>query len=145
VKFRSLADRPRVAPIDLTPMVDMVFLLIIFFLTTSSFIEKTKADVELPEQKGEAVQEVRRGSVIINVTRNGTFVIAGEYLSLDQIGRRIDAEAGAGKAVDDLDVVIRVDRLAPLERLNALAQLLSGVGVKRWRLSTVVPADGGAE
>lgn len=144
MRFRSLADRPRVAPIDLTPMVDMVFLLIIFFLTTSSFIEKTKADVELPRERGEAVQEVRRGSVIINVTRNGTYVIAGEYLSLDQIARRIDAEIRAGKAIADLDVVVRVDRLSPLLRLNALAERLSTAGLKRWRLSTVVPQEGGA-
>lgn len=144
MRFRSFADRPRVAPIDLTPMVDMVFLLIIFFLTTSSFIEKTKADVELPEEKGEAVQEVKRGSVIINITRNGTFVISGEYLSLDQIVRRIDAEAEAGRAVADLDVVVRVDRLAPITRLNDLARRLSDAGVKRWRLSTVVPQEGGA-
>ncbi|HBS28155.1 MAG TPA: hypothetical protein DEB06_01600 [Phycisphaerales bacterium] len=144
MRFRSPADRPRVAPIDLTSMVDMVFLLIIFFLTTSSFIEKTKADVELPREKGESVQEVARGAVIVNISRNGTYIVSGEYLSLDGIASRVQREAAAGRAVTDLDIVVRADRLAPLTHLNALARRLSDLGVVRWRLSTVVPPEGDA-
>jgi len=140
MRFDPDKPRPRLLDGDMTSMVDLVFLLIIFFLTTSTFIEKTRARVDLPEETGEELQEVSRTSVIINITRNGTYVVAGEYLSLDAIMSRVDAElAGVGDEPDRLDLLIRADRDASLLHLNDLAERLIDRGVRSWKLGTAVP------
>ena len=141
MKFRANQNRPRLLPVDLTSMVDLVFLLLIFFLTTSTFIEETRARVELPEQVGESRQDITRSSVIINITRNGLIVVGGEYLSVDQVIAKLAAEiASAGGDPSSIDLLIRADRGAPLEYLNQLAERLIDLNVRRWNLATVIPA-----
>lgn len=140
MRIRPQVHRPRLPPLDLTSMVDLVFLLIIFFLTTSTFIEKTRARVELPQEEGEALQEVTSTSVIINITANGTYVVSGEYLDLDQIVARLTADiARAGGDVSSIDLLIRADRRAPLAQLNQLASQLIDLNVRRWNLATTIP------
>ncbi len=140
MRFDQDKSRPRLLNGDMTSMVDLVFLLIIFFLTTSTFIEKTRARVDLPEEEGEELQEVTKSSVIINITRNGTYVVAGEYLSLDEILSRVDAElASVGGEADRLDLLIRADRDASLVHLNDLAERLIERNVRSWKLGTAVP------
>ena len=140
MNLRSNQQRDRILPLDLTSMVDLVFLLLIFFLTTSTFIEKTRARVELPEEVGEALQEVTISSVIINITRNGTIVVSGEYLSVDQVIAMLSADINAaGGDPSAVDVLIRADRAAPLEHLNRLAERLIDLDVRRWNLATVIP------
>lgn len=143
MRFRPPSSRPRVLEGELTPLVDMVFLLIIFFLTTSTFIERTKADVELPSEKGEGTQEVRTGSVIINITRNGTLVVGGAYISPDELSERLETEIASGTPAGELDLIVRADRRAELSHINAVAERLDRLGITRWRLATAVPINGG--
>jgi len=127
---------------DLTPMVDVVFLLIIFFLTTSSLIETTRAEVDLPKEQGEEGARSRPHGVVINITQNGTFIVEQATLSFEELALLLRAELGLnGDGASELDVVIRADRGAPLRHLNRVAEYLSGLGVRSWRLATEVPAS----
>lgn len=140
MNLRSNEERVRLLPLDLTSMVDLVFLLLIFFLTTSTFIEKSRARVELPEEVGEALQKITTSSVVINITRNGTIVVGGEYLSVDQVIAMLSADIkAAGGDPSAIDLLIRADRAAPLEHLNQLAERLIDLNVRRWNLATVIP------
>lgn len=140
MNLRSNQQRVRILPLDLTSMVDLVFLLLIFFLTTSTFIEETKARVELPEEVGEALQTFTSTSVVINITRNGTIVVGGEYLSVDQVIAKVSADiVAAGGDPQAIDLLIRTDRAAPLEHLNQLAERLIDLNIRRWNLATVIP------
>ena len=116
---------------------DVVFLLIIFFLTTSSLIEVTRANVDLPKQKGEDKADRERGFVV-NITRNGTIVVQDRTLTFDQLesALRVEQERADG----ELDVVVRADRESSLAHINRVADHLSGLGVRSWRLATEVPA-----
>lgn len=132
-------------PVDLTSMVDLVFLLIIFFLTTSTFIEQGKAQLELPKQKGENLQERTPSGIIINISRNGTYIVSGEYLSLDALIAKIAAElADVGGDPSRLDLVLRADRNASLTHMNRLARRLIEMNVRQWKLATVVPRGAAA-
>ncbi len=48
MRFGAARHTERGVAVDLTPMIDVVFLLIIFFMTTAQFARLTRADVELP-------------------------------------------------------------------------------------------------
>ena len=51
MKFARARQRRRSVAVDITPMIDVVFLLIIFFMTTAQFAQLTKAEVDLPQAK----------------------------------------------------------------------------------------------
>lgn len=124
--------------LDFTSMVDLVFLLVIFFLTTSTFIEKNKSRVDLPDDdtiRRDELRTIDRSSLVVNVTRNGTIVVSQEYLSTDALFEKVGAElARLGGDASRLDVLIRADQSAPLVFVNEIATRLIALGVDRWKL-----------
>jgi len=136
------ADQPRdhVALIDLTPMIDVVFLLIVFFMTTAQFASMNKEALELPKQEGESASTGEAG-IIVNLRADGQIIVSGTPLSLEALLRRVAAEIAGGSA-DDLDLLVRADRGASAAVLNDIAEGLAERGVPRWRLATERPAGG---
>jgi biopolymer transport protein ExbD len=127
---------------DLTAMVDVVFLLIIFFLTTSSLVELTRERVDLPIEEGEEIETERAGTVVVNVTQEGRIVVEGEALTRAQLLDKIAHELRAGGG--DFDLLIRADEAASLSVVNAIAEGVAELGVRGWRLATEVPyGEGG--
>jgi biopolymer transport protein ExbD len=62
------------AKLDMSPMIDMVFLLLIFFIVNATaIIVKTDPDVVPPVAKNSKRQEDGRGRIVINVRQDGTF------------------------------------------------------------------------
>ena len=144
MRLRPAETRERIPTLDLISMVDLVFLLIIFFLTTSTFIEKNKAKVTLPLEPGESFQEIRRSSLIVNISQNGSMIVSGEFQSLDQVVQRVQKEiAQLGGDPARIDLVVRADRAAPVTALNDLARSLIALDVRAWKLATEAPMGRG--
>jgi biopolymer transport protein ExbD len=57
------------ASINITPLIDMVFILLIFFIVTTSFVKETGVDVNRPS--AEAAERKERGNILIAVRANG--------------------------------------------------------------------------
>jgi biopolymer transport protein ExbD len=58
-----------VAEINMTPLIDMVFILLIFFIVTTSFVKETGVDVSRPSAKTAVKKE--RANILISITPNG--------------------------------------------------------------------------
>ncbi len=90
---RRKRENPRV---DLTPMVDVVFLLLIFFMISTTFIETPGIRVELPQAGAPAIarepEEIR-----VYLGRDGEIQLGDERLSLAELRRRLPAGQPAGK------------------------------------------------
>jgi len=98
--------------IDISPMMDMVFILLIFFIVTSTFTRETGIDVSKP--KASSAKELARESILIGITREGTVHINETQVnlsSLQTILRQMLVEA------PDRPVVIVSDRDAPSGRI----------------------------
>jgi biopolymer transport protein ExbD len=98
--------------IDISPMMDMVFILLIFFIVTSTFTRETGVDVTKP--KASSAKELAKESILIGVTRQGTIHINESQVnlsSLQTILRQMMAEA------PDRPVIIVSDRDAPSGRI----------------------------
>lgn len=131
-------SRSRVEP-DITAMVDVVFLLIIFFLTTSTLVERARAPVELPQEEGEEQTQRESEGIVINITAEGEVVVDQQTLSEEELLTKIDEEVAKRGDGDELEVLIRADKASALLHLNELAQQLMDRGVRGWRLATEVP------
>jgi len=69
---------------NLTPLIDIVFLLLIFFMLTSHFVRDEVINIDLPEaDSGEALDEPQQVEVVINET--GEFSIDNQLISLDKL------------------------------------------------------------
>ena len=140
MKFSLLHPRDRVGSPDITPLVDVVFLLIIFFLTTSTLVRQKVAEVDLPEQAGNDQAELEDRGLVINIERQGGFLVDGEAASLSRVLVMIQAESRRNDGdAERLEVLVRADENAPASSLNALAAGLVDMGVRSWRLATSAP------
>lgn len=142
----SASARPKEATFDLTPMIDVLLLLIVFFMMTSQFTRTQLMPVNLPREAGEHGMPASPHSVFIDMDASG---------GLHVLGRPIEPEAVAGVigpvrpgAEGAVDLVVRADRTCPAVHLNRLAETLARAGVRNWKLATAPPgtrrAAGGA-
>jgi len=77
----KLSASKREAPdVNLTPMIDVVFLLLLFFMVSTSFIRESSLKVDLPEATGEAMAEQEKPIDIV-INSDGDFVINDIVLS----------------------------------------------------------------
>lgn len=87
--FRRLKrEEPRV---DLTPMVDVVFLLLIFFMISTTFVETPGLSINLPESGARSINKEPK-EFKVYVTKAGKIFFAKEELSLEQFRSRIAAQ-----------------------------------------------------
>lgn len=135
MRFDASGTRPRIPDVDLTSMIDVVFLLIVFFMTTAQFARMTKADVNLPDEPGEQRAGEEEGALIVNIVARGEIIVGRQTVSYDQLMRMVAAEArrsGPG----GLDLVVRADQTLDARLVNRVAEGLADLGVRSWRLAT---------
>lgn len=104
---QSRADHEESTEINLSPLIDMVFILLIFFLVTTVFVEETGVEIERPEASGAVPQE--RQSIQIAITADGRVVFDGETIGLSAIRplvRRLNS-------AELRPVLLQVDENAP--------------------------------
>lgn len=130
--------RARVRTFDLTPMIDIVFQLIIFFLFTSQFTELASEEVDLPEQRGEPVAARAPAAVVIDLTADGRILVDGTAHTEESLRAAVLSAGGEGGGPR---VRLRIDRSVRGERFNRVLRLLRSCGVTSvtW---AVRPPDG---
>lgn len=99
--------------INLTPMIDVVFQLIIFFLVSSHLV-KQEAQMALPlpvADSGQKAAEEAGKRVTLNVLSDGSLVLAGRHVVSDELGPRLRDLAVRQQA--PLEIRIRADRTVP--------------------------------
>lgn len=144
MKFDA-AGRSRDLEIDMTSMIDMVFLLNIFFLIATVMLDTNREPLDLPKQSGEGVLQeaaAQRGTIVINVKRDGSIVADGKPFDVPRLLAHLGAELRAVTSPDDLKVLVRADQNATLRQVNDLAQGLEALGLRSWRLGTEIPPSG---
>lgn len=132
-------DTPKRRPnINITSLIDVLFLLLTFFLVTTTFIEQSALKVELPSmQNADRVQQEKR--FILNVSKDGQMVFNGESTSIEALkpllaGSSSDVDASGG-------LILRADTGLPYGEVMRILDIIKGSGVKRF----VIATDDGAQ
>src|SRR6056297_3553521 len=94
--------------IDMSPMIDMVFLLLIFFIVASQIVKIDKEPIELPSALYAKVPEDETGRYLITVNREGEMFVgpAADRVTIDELKEEIAAELEQN---EDLRILIRAD------------------------------------
>lgn len=132
--------------VDLTPMIDVVFQLIIFFMLTSHLGQLRRTEVDLPRQPGEEQKQGEDAAMIIDISSDGSYMVESVVVNLETIHQMANAGLSKENGVSGsggFDVLIRPDRNAPAVLLDRLLERLAGVGVTKWKLGTMAPDGSG--
>jgi biopolymer transport protein ExbD len=116
--------------IDLTPLIDVVFLMLIFFMVSTTFDKQTQLKVDLPEAtQADDAQQAGPDKVDITIDAKGNFYVDGRELVQSDATtlRRTLQKIGDGKT--DLPIIVSGDRNAPLQSMMTVLDVAGQLGM----------------
>ena len=128
-------QKPEDPDVNLTPMIDVVFLLLLFFMVSTSFIRESSLKVDLPEATGEALVE-QEVSIDIIINTNGDFIINDVTLldtSREKIAAVLKKIAGDN---DDPHIIISADADTEYQNNVTAMDTAQQLGYTRLSLAT---------
>lgn len=133
--FKSVRSRRALttqAEIQMTPLIDMVFILLIFFVVTTSFVSEIGLNIERPLSSSS--ERLPRESIPVAVNANGQISVDGRRAGLFSIRplleRRLRSQPG-------LAVVIVADKVVPVDRVVRIMDEVKAAGIAQVALATV--------
>ena len=129
------------AGVDLTPLIDVVFLLLIFFMVSTTFQKHSELAIELPKASASAVPEAD-ASIEVSLDSKGVFYVNGRQLvnSQPQTLRQALTQALAGETSKPL--VIVADSNATVQSQMTVLDVAQQMGLSRIRFSTQISQPG---
>ena len=88
MRHRHIQEQNAAASVNLTPLIDMVFILLIFFLVTASFTKESGIEVDRPSAQTAIRQE--KGNLIIGVSESGEVWIENKQVDIRSIRAHIE-------------------------------------------------------
>lgn len=132
-RFRDSHSDDDAPGIDLSPMIDCVFILLIFFIVTTTFVEETGVEVDKPQ----AASSVRleKTSILIALTAKGEIVYGGREIGIGGVQplvRRMIQQ-------EEVPVVIQADEAAPSGLLVRIIDEAKLAGAVKVSLASLKP------
>jgi biopolymer transport protein ExbD len=134
----KLSSQSRPEPdVNLTPLIDVVFLLLIFFMVSTSFVRQSQITIRLPEAESTAMVEEPPEKIDIMITDQGTYLVNGREL----INNRPETIRNALQRVSggntDLPLTISADANARHQHVVTAMDVAGRLGFVRISIATV--------
>jgi len=121
--------------LNLTPMIDVIFQLLIFFMVATTFQDpEREMDLDLPQAQSGSALETELDEIVINVKRDGSLILSGETVDRETLGRLLSS---AAERDPDTPVTIRGDRLVHHEDVVSVMDACGLAGLTSLSLGTL--------
>ncbi|NNE93047.1 MAG: biopolymer transporter ExbD [Verrucomicrobiales bacterium] len=137
MKFRD--QRQETAELELAPMMDVVFLLLIFFIVTWQFARfERDMDISVPaaEEAGDTPRQV--GEIIVNVREGGEIILNGSEVSEDQLLSRLNR---ISQEFPDQAVILRGHATADFQYIINVLDQIKKAGIWNVAFATTQPEN----
>ncbi|MFA5626812.1 MAG: biopolymer transporter ExbD [Thiohalomonadaceae bacterium] len=134
------AKRREEPDVNLTPLIDVVFLLLIFFMVSTTFNRETEIAIDLPEASGEILHSERK-VVEISIDGEGRFFINREEVINTQLATLKHAIARAAGDEQKPQVILSADRRTPHEAVIKAMDAARQLGFYQLTFATSQPAE----
>ena len=134
---QSSGDEPEV---NLTPLIDVVFILLIFFMVSTTFQKESEIKIELPEATADPVEE-KKDVLELVIDADGRYFIDQQQVvntELETLKKAISKFLGDRS---EIPVVIRADRNTPYEAVIRAMDATSQLGLVQMSLATSQPEN----
>ena len=122
--------------VNLTPLIDVVFLLLIFFMVSTTFDKHAKLKVSLPESSTKAVQQ-QGDPLVLSIDAKGNYFLNERQIvnkKLKTLKQAIQKTLGADK---DVAIVLRADANTPHQFVVRAMDAASQLGLTKLSIATV--------
>jgi biopolymer transport protein ExbD len=106
-RFRSFSDEEESGGIDISPLIDCVFILLIFFIVTTTFVEETGVEVDKPQAA--SAQRLEKTSILIAITPEGNVVYGGRDIGISGVQPLVKRMLQK----EDVPVIVQADAVVP--------------------------------
>ena len=129
MRFRP--ENKLIAQFTFASLPDIVMLLLIFFLLTSSFVAQPGIKVQLP--KAETTESPVDRKVTVTLTEKGQIFLNAEQVTLQTLGQKVAAVLGS---VEDKTVVLRADKQVTLQSTVQVIDVVKAAGATHFLIAT---------
>jgi biopolymer transport protein ExbD len=138
VKFERRAKQA--VEVNLTPLIDVVFLLLIFFMVSTSFTKQSELTLALPTASGDS-REIVPDLIELVVTKEGAYRVNGLPIMGTQVSALKDAIYRLSKGDTTLPMAIVADAQATHQSVVTAMDAAGQLGFSRLSIATLNPAD----
>ncbi len=129
----GLKKRSKIEPtFNMSSLTDIIFLLLIFFMLTSSLVTPNALNLKLPGHESTAVSTDESKIPEISISKRGTYRYDGSRMSLDRISRKLQRLARKNKPL----ITIAPDKDAPIESVVPIMSL-----AMQYHIQTIMAAE----
>ena len=122
--------------INLTPLIDVVFLLLIFFMVSTTFTRETRLEVNLPEADGYSTSEELDNVIEILIDKEGSYAINGNLLVNRKIDTIISALQQASGSDNSMPIILTADANAPHRSVVTVMDAAGQLGFTKLNIAT---------
>jgi biopolymer transport protein ExbD len=124
-------DETEITAINVTPLVDIVLVLLIIFMVTANFIVRETVEVDLPRAANSNDRTVQ-GPVMVTMDRSGKVFVDGLEVTRDRLVERMRAAVASDK---DARAIISADQSLDYGKVMDLIDVVKGAGVAKFALN----------
>ncbi len=122
--------------INIASLIDILFLLLLFFVVTSSFVEHPNIKLALPNASNAEASTFE--GIIITISKEGRLFMGKQSIGVSELGAILRSRVAA---VDDPVLVLRADREVAYGVVVAVMDVARGAGLKRITALTISEED----
>jgi biopolymer transport protein ExbD len=122
--------------INITSLIDVLFLLLIFFMVTSTFLEQPGMKLELPAAKSSEVARVEK--LVIFIGNNGQIIFGDRVVPLDSLETVMTSSL---ELVEEKTLVLKADKMVPHGTVVSVMDIAKRVGLQKLVVGTTIDDD----
>ena len=126
--------------LNLTPMIDVVFLLLIFFMVTTTFNEKTEIKIELPEVS-EAQLKKESVEVILSIKPDGSYYINQKHVTVNNLDDLATTILETAQQLRVTKLMINADAKTPHQAVMTALEAASRAGISNIGFAATVTGE----
>ncbi|MDB4260272.1 biopolymer transporter ExbD [Porticoccaceae bacterium] len=126
--------------INLTPLIDVVFLLLIFFMVTTTFTRETRMLISLPEAETESIAREKKVVELV-VSKDGSYAVDGQSLINRDIKTIMAALKDASAGDSKIPLVITADALSTHQAVITAMDAAGRLGFETLNIATQQPQE----
>lgn len=144
MNLRGNRKRRAIPTLDLTPMIDVVLLLIVFFMLSSTFVVQTSIQIEMPQAEG--ATQLEKKDITVTLAHDGAGFDGQGRIYVDDVEMSsmvelTDTLAERKTANPDVMLLLRSDARTPTGRLVEVMGIANSVGITKYGIGAEPPGE----
>lgn len=131
--MRFSETKKRKVVINITSLIDVLFLLLIFFMVSSTFVEQPGMKLELPESKSSTAEKIK--DLVLEITSDGDLILNDTPISLDKLENQLKKLL---PSLEEKTLVLKADKSIPHGKVVKVMDLARLSGLEKIIIATTV-------